>query len=102
MRNDAAPWPDFDADGNWKINYFSVFPEDAEIIRRAGNFLVKACGSRPPIKNAADVGAGTNLYPALLMLPWAERIVLTEYAAANIGWRHENLADAPGHGIRGR
>ena len=43
-----------------------------------------------------DVGAGTNLYPALLMLPWAEHIVFTEYASANIDWLSENLADAPG------
>ena len=43
-----------------------------------------------------DVGAGTNLYPSLLMLPWAEHIVFTEYASSNIDWLHENLADAPG------
>ena len=43
-----------------------------------------------------DVGAGTNLYPSLLMLPWAERIVFTEYASANIDWLRQNLADAPG------
>ena len=43
-----------------------------------------------------DVGAGTNLYPSLLMIPWAERIVLTEYAPDNIDWLRKNLADAPG------
>ncbi len=44
-----------------------------------------------------DVGAGANLYPALLMLPWAEHIVFTEYAASsNFHWLSENLADAPG------
>jgi hypothetical protein len=96
MRNDAAPWPDFDADGYWKINYASVFPEDAEIIRYASNFLIEACTGRPPIRRAVDVGAGTNLYPALLMLPWTEHIVLTEYAQANIDWLSENLVDAPG------
>ena len=43
-----------------------------------------------------DVGAGTNLYPSLLMLPWAEHIVFTEYASPNIDWLSQNLADAPG------
>jgi NNMT/PNMT/TEMT family len=95
-RNDAAPWPDFDADGYWKFNYASVLPEDAEIIRHAGNFLVKSFGTGRPVPGAVDVGAGTNLYPALLMLPWAERIVFTEYAEPNIGWLTDNLADAPG------
>jgi hypothetical protein len=96
MRNDAASWSDFDANGYWKSNYASVLPEDAQIIRCASNFLIEACGSRPPIKRAVDVGAGTNLYPALLMLPWTERIVFTEYAPANIAWLRENLTDAPG------
>jgi hypothetical protein len=43
-----------------------------------------------------DVGAGTNLYPALLMLPWVRHMVLTEYAPTNIAWLSENLTDAPG------
>ncbi len=95
-RNDAVPWSEFDADGYWKINYAAVFPEDAQIIRFASNFLVQACGDRPPIEAAVDVGAGTNLYPALLMLPWTRRLVLTDYAATNIDWLTGNLADAPG------
>jgi hypothetical protein len=94
--NNAAPWPDFDAEAYWKFNYDSLLPEDAQIIQRASNFLIEACGSRAPISNGVDVGAGTNLYPALLMLPWAERIVFTEYARANIDWLNQNLADAPG------
>jgi hypothetical protein len=96
QRNDAASWSDWDADGYWKNNYASVLPEDAQIIRRASDFLIKARGGRPPVTAALDVGAGTNLYPALLMLPWTEHIVFTEYAPDNIAWLAENLADGPG------
>lgn len=95
MRNDAAPWSDFDAGSYWKNNYATVLPEDAQIIRHASNFLIEACAGRAPVSSAVDVGAGTNLYPALLMLPWAERIVFTEYAPANVDWLSENLADTP-------
>lgn len=95
-RNDAAAWSDFNADGYWKVNYASVLPEDAQIIQCASKFLIDACGTRPQVKRAVDVGAGTNLYPALLMLPWAERIVFTEYAQSNFHWLEENLADTPG------
>lgn len=94
--NDAAAWSDFDAVEYWYTNYASVLPEDAEIIRCASKFLIEACGMRPPFRRAVDVGAGTNLYPGLLMLPWAEHIVFTEYAAPNISWLSDNLADAPG------
>ena len=94
--NDAAAWSDFDAGEYWHVNYASVLPEDAEIIRCASKFLIEACGMRSPFKRAVDVGAGANLYPGLLMLPWAEKIVFTEYASPNIHWLSENLADATG------
>ena len=92
--NDSAAWSDFDADEYWKFNYASVLPEDVEIIRFASNFLINACQSSTQLKRAVDVGAGTNLYPSLLMLPWAEHIVLTEHpqAKSNIQWLNENLA----------
>jgi hypothetical protein len=94
--NDAAAWSDFDADVYWHNNYASVLPEDAEIIQCASKFLIEACGECSPYKRAVDVGAGANLYPGLLMLPWVEQIVFTEYASPNINWLVENLADAPG------
>jgi NNMT/PNMT/TEMT family protein len=94
--NKSVPWSDFDAEAYWKFNYDSLLPEDAQIIRRASDFLIEACEGRAPISSAVDVGAGTNLYPALLMLPWTERIVFTEYASDNIHWLNQNLADAPG------
>jgi hypothetical protein len=96
MRNDAAPWSDFDADAYAKVNYATVLPEDEEIIRFATSFLVRACGEHPPVGRAVDVGAGPNLYPALLMLPWTRHLVFTEYSSANIDWLTKNLTDAPG------
>jgi hypothetical protein len=96
MPNNAVAWSNFDADAYYDFNFATVLPEDAEIISCASKFLIEACGEGSPSKRAVDVGAGTNLYPALLMLPWAERIVFTEYAPANIRWLRENLADERG------
>jgi hypothetical protein len=96
IRNDAVRWSDFDAGDYYTRNYASVLPEDAEIIQCASKFLIEACGPPSPVKRAVDVGAGTNLYPSLLMIPWAEHIVFTERAPANIDWLRQNLVDAPG------
>src|ERR1700722_5704734 len=96
IKNDAVEWSDFDAGEYWQNKYASVLPEDAEIIQYASKFLLEACGEPARRRRAVDVGAGTNLYPALLMLPWAEHIVFTEYASSNIAWLADNLADAPG------
>jgi hypothetical protein len=96
IRNDSVRWSNFDADEYYRVNYLSVLPEDAEIINCASKFLIDACG--PPSANtrAVDVGAGTNLYPSLLMIPWAERIVLTDYAPDNVEWLRKNLAHGSG------
>jgi hypothetical protein len=91
-----VPWSNFDAGEYWKLNYASVLPEDAEIIQCASKFLIEACGDPARRRQAVDVGAGTNLYPSLLMLPWAEHIVFTEYASPNVDWLSQDLADAPG------
>jgi hypothetical protein len=96
MRNGSVEWSDFDADEYWKINYASVLPEDKQIIQYASKFLIETCGEPARLKRAVDVGAGTNLYPALLMLPWAEDIVFTEHASPNVDWLSGNLADGPG------
>src|ERR1700722_12453903 len=94
--NERAPWSDFDADAYWKSNYATVLPEDAQILQFASRFLIDAREGRPLIESAVDVGAGTNLYPALLMLPWTKRIDFTEYAPTNIGWLSDYVAEAPG------
>jgi hypothetical protein len=96
IRNGAVRWSDFDAGDYYKINYASVLPEDAEIMECASKFLMEACGPPARLRQAVDVGAGANLYPSLLMLPWAEHIVFTEYAQSNLDWLRRNLADEVG------
>lgn len=84
--NEAAPWPDFDAGGYWKFNFACLLPEDAQIIWRASNFLIEAFGDHAQARSAVDVGAGSNLYPALLMLPWTEHITFADFAG-KLAWR---------------
>ena len=96
VRNNAVAWSNFDADEYFKLNFESVLPEDAQIIECASKFLIAACETPGRFKSAVDVGAGTNLYPGLLMLPWAQHIVFTDYASDNIRWLSENLAGTSG------
>jgi hypothetical protein len=86
LRNAQAPWDRFSSDKYWRANYKSMQPADQEIICRVGGFFAKAFAGRPRAQRALDVGSGANLYPALLMLPWAEQILLTDYSESNIRW----------------
>jgi hypothetical protein len=91
--NAEAPWSDFSSDRYFRHNYASLLPEDREIIKRVGEFFVRAFSKRAgPVQRAIDVGSGTNLYPALLMLPWAERILLTDYSPNNVDWLCDHVA----------
>jgi hypothetical protein len=93
LRNADAPWNTFASHDYWRRNYSKLQAEDWEIICRVSNFLMFAFAERPPAERAIDVGVGTNLYPALLMLPWTERILLADYSESNIRWLQDQLAD---------
>jgi hypothetical protein len=92
--NADVPWNRFSSDDYWAKNYRELLPEDREIIRLVSNFFISAFADRPPaLRRGVDVGSGTNLYPALLMLPWAEQIMLTDYSASNVDWLRRQLDD---------
>jgi NNMT/PNMT/TEMT family len=94
--NIDAPWNSFSSHDYWRRNYQELHPEDREIISRVSHFLISAFADRAPAQWAIDVGSGTNLYPALLMLPWAERILLADYSENNVGWLHAEIGEDRG------
>jgi hypothetical protein len=92
LRNADASWNMFSSHDYWLRNYSKLQAEDQEIIRRASHFLVSAMAGCPRAQRAIDVGAGANLYPALLMLPWTEQILLADFSKSNVNWLHDQLA----------
>jgi hypothetical protein len=93
LLNADAPWNTFSSHDYWRRNYRELQAEDQEIIRLVSHFFIDAFADRPLAQRCIDVGSGTNLYPALLMLPWTEQILLTDYAESNISWLRDQLAD---------
>jgi hypothetical protein len=94
VRNAEAPWDDFSSEKYYDHNYKKVQAEDQEIIQRVSQFFTRAFAHRNRAECAIDVGSGSNLYPALLILPWTNRILLTDYSQRNVRWlRHEVRED---------
>jgi hypothetical protein len=93
LRNADAPWNMFSSHDYWRRNYSKLQAEDREIIRRVSHFFISALAGRPRVQRAIDLGAGTNLYPALLMLPWTEQIMLADFSKSNVSWLHDQLVD---------
>jgi hypothetical protein len=93
LGNADAPWNRFSPHDFWRRNYSELHAEDREIIRSVSHFLASAFAQRATAQRAIDVGSGGNLYPALLMLPWTEQILMTDYSESNVGWLQDQLAD---------
>jgi len=93
LRNADAPWDTFSSQDYWRHNYEAVQPEDREIIGRVSNFFIRAFSGRTRVQHAIDVGSGANLYPALLMLPWTDQILLSDFSASNVGWLRRQVLD---------
>jgi hypothetical protein len=91
--NADVKWNEFSPGAYWQQNYQKLQAPDKEIIHRVSEFFIKAFDSRPVARRALDVGSGTNLYPALLMLPWAKQILLTDFSSGNVSWLRDQLAD---------
>jgi len=91
VRNAQAPWADFSSEEYFAHNYKTVQAEDQEIIHRVSLFFIDAFADRGPARCAVDVGSGSNLYPALLMLPWADHIQLTDYSPRNVSWLRDEI-----------
>jgi hypothetical protein len=94
VRNADAPWGKFSSHDYWSHNYEKMQPEDQEILRRVSTFFIRSFAHRRPAQRAIDVGSGTNLYPALLMSPWTEQILLTDHSPSNVRWLCGQVEDA--------
>jgi hypothetical protein len=93
--NADAPWDSFDPAAYIDHNYRHLRSDDEEILHIVRDHFSDHFRSRSQNPAASvhgiDVGAGANLYPALAMLPWCEKITLFERSAANVGYLRGQL-----------
>jgi hypothetical protein len=87
-------WDTFDPECYFAHNYGTLRGDDKQVITAAATFFQRAASVLPRTGalEAIDVGSGGNLYPALMMLPFADRITLVEWAAGNREWLQAQLA----------
>lgn len=83
-RNADFPWDDFDSRWYLEHNYQTLRDDDRQIIKLMGEFFAQVWTGE--LGRGVDVGTGTNLYPALAMLPLCQRITLRDYSATNYEW----------------
>lgn len=89
-RNVDAGWNEFDACDYYERNYESVSAEDQVIVERLRQFMTEGLRGRRGLR-ALDVGAGTNLYPALSVLPFVSEVDFVDISVPNLAWLVEEL-----------
>jgi hypothetical protein len=90
--NSDFPWDEFNSSWYHDHNYKMLRDDDRQIIEIMRDFF--AALDLPGHASGIDVGTGTNLYPALTMLPFCDKITLYEYSASNISWLQHEILEA--------
>ena len=87
--NSQAPWERFDPVSYHDHNYRSVRDDDRQIMKKVRDHFIAAKVTRG---RGIDVGSGTNLYPAMAMLPFCRDLQLWEFAPTNVEWLRSQIA----------
>lgn len=91
-RNADFPWDRFNSDWYFDHNYAKLRDDDRQIIKLVGEFFASVpATNNGKLRHGLDVGSGTNLYPALAMLPLCGEITLRERASTNRDWLHKQV-----------
>ncbi|MEE1782372.1 SCO2525 family SAM-dependent methyltransferase [Streptomyces sp. SP17BM10] len=90
--NGDLPWNDFDPESYAAYNYRSLRADDGQILAAVRDHFGALARDLPSgALRGVDVGSGSNLYPALAMLPWCSRISLLERGKRNVDWLRREL-----------
>jgi hypothetical protein len=91
-------WDGFDSAAYVAQNYgHQIHPEDMQVMRFVAAELRNLQISLDSLQVTADIGAGPNLYPGLLLTPYMNSqgtLELIEYSAANLRYLHNVLDEA--------
>lgn len=91
-QEDAPPnWDAFEPHLYWKRNYSFFRGDDRRFLSLIRDFFGEQPAPTDTQRLGIDVGAGTNLYPALAMLPLCDEITLLEYGAKNFEWLRQEV-----------
>ncbi|TDC44801.1 methyltransferase [Actinomadura sp. KC345] len=90
-RNDQFSWEKFDPELYVENNYAVLRADDSRIIHDGSEWFNQSAMQRfsrgqGRFRHGVDVGAGPNLYPALMMLGVCRKVTLFEFSSANVAF----------------
>jgi len=96
LGNEDYAWDEFEPELYADKNYGTLREDDRELLVRVRDFFAEH--ARSDQLKGIDVGSGSNLYPALAMLPFCEDLILSERGTANRRWLNDQITRPDGFG----
>ncbi|MEU8075712.1 SCO2525 family SAM-dependent methyltransferase [Catellatospora citrea] len=91
--NGCYDWDKFNADSYLEANYVELRDDDREMLRRVAKFFSRLGKGLGVGARGLDVGPGSNLYPALSMLPFCGTLDFWEWSQSNVAWLRRQTLD---------
>ena len=95
--NHEWAWERFNPVAYYLHNYGNLRKDDRQILVKVRDFFTDHFAAIPEEEMARrrlrglDIGSGANLYPALTMLPFCDKITLRDFAPANVRWMRDEV-----------
>jgi hypothetical protein len=83
-RNADFSWDDFDSESYTTHNYAVLRWDDRSVLELVRDYFEAVAPGH--LVQGVDVGSGSNIYPALTLLPWCKEISMIEQSARNVAW----------------
>jgi hypothetical protein len=86
VRNDDCRWDRFNPEWYYRRNYGSVRADDHQLLLWMRDEFLHRLRLRGDFRHGIDIGPGTNLYPAMALAPFCQKITLHDYSQPNVDW----------------
>lgn len=85
-RNRDARWDRFNPEWYFHHNYDALRQDDRQLLLWMREEFVHRLALRGDFRHGIDIGPGANLYPAMALAPFCQKITLSDYAGPNVAW----------------
>ena len=86
VRNGDCRWDRFNPEWYFHQNYGALRPDDHQLMLWMRDEFLHRLRLRGDFRHGIDIGPGSNLYPAMALAPFCQKITLRDYAQPNVDW----------------
>lgn len=91
VHNKECRWDRFNPEWYFQHNYDAIRNDDRQLLEWIRDEFVERFKLSGDHRHGIDIGPGANLYPALTLAPFCEKITLRDFAQPNVEWLRNEI-----------